>query len=294
MSALQDHGIELPPGASGEVRTYCPQCAEHHRTRSKTLGVSIEDGVFHCFRCGWKGRVGGNILPFEPVKRARDLGQERQARDKRARAIRKILKECRPLAESRIGQDYLRYRLQRELTEWPRLGFHPALSYFETAEGGRRGESYPALVATVRNVRGEIVTLHRTYLAKDGNGKAPVTSPKKLMAPPRGTVTGCCVRLYETARELHVAEGIETALAVYVALGEPVWSTISAYGLATVELPPEVRAVHIWADFDRSGAGQDAALACRKRLEREGRRVAVHFPKKLGQDWLDVLREGRL
>jgi len=234
MSALQDHGIELPPGASGEVRTYCPQCAERHRVRSKTLGVSVEDGIWHCFRCGWKGRAGGNVVPFEPAKRARDLGQERQDRDKRARAIRRVLKECRPLAESEIGKDYLRHRLQRNTRLKPRLGFHPALPYFETAEGGRRVESYPALVATVRNVRGELVTLHRTYLAKDGNGKAPVNSPRKLMTPPRGTVAGCAVRMYEAARELHIAEGVETALAIRAALKEPVWSCISAHGLATV------------------------------------------------------------
>jgi len=289
MGALADYGIELPPGATGEVRTYCPECAERHRTRSKTLGVSVDEGVWHCFRCGWKGRLvaAPNVVHFDTAKHTREKVKEtRRAGDR----IREILSECRPLSESRIGQDYLRYRLQHELPTWPRLGYHPGLPYFATEDGGRRVGAFPAIIATVRDVTGRLVTLHRTYLAKDGDGKAHVSSPKKLMRPPTGTVTGCAVRLYPATNEvLHIAEGAETALAVYVAIREPVWSCISAHGLATVELPPEIRAVTIWADFDRSGAGQDAALACRKRLEREGRRVAVHFPKKLGQDWLDVL-----
>jgi putative DNA primase/helicase len=79
---------------------------------------------------------------------------------------------------------------------------------------------------------------------------------------------------------------------LHVALGKPAWATISAHGLSCIELPREVRSVIVGADNDRSGAGQDAALKCRRKLEREGRKVRVIFPPTQGQDWLDVLREG--
>ena len=88
---------------------------------------------------------------------------------------------------------------------------------------------------------------------------------------------------------------VATALgfvAIVMAHLRPAWATISAHGLASIELPRPIRTVTIGADNDRSGAGQDAALKCRKRLEREGREVRVMFPKRQGMDWLDVFRKG--
>jgi hypothetical protein len=52
--------------------------------------------------------------------------------------------------------------------------------------------------------------------------------------------------------------------------------------------------VVIWADRDRSGAGEAAALAVRERLLRRGITVAVHLPpgpipaEQKGIDWADV------
>jgi hypothetical protein len=124
---------------------------------------------------------------------------------------------------------------------------------------GRRVETYPALVARVTAPTGNLVTLHRTYLTDDGQ-KAPVDAPRKLMPYPQDrSLRDSAIRLAPLPPCLGVAEGIETALAVQRMTGMPVWATGSAALLATWEPPAGVKHVTIWADRDRSGAGERAA-----------------------------------
>jgi len=91
-----------------------------------------------------------------------------------------------------------------------------------------------------------------------------------------------------------VAEGIETALAVHLRTGMPVWSALSAGLLAKLEPPAETSLVVVWADRDRSGAGEEAAMTLRERLQRQGISVAIHLPpgpipaRAKGIDWADV------
>ena len=94
------------------------------------------------------------------------------------------------------------------------------LGYFET-EGNRsrRLATYAAMLAKVQALDRRPVTLHRTYLA--GGAKAPVDGVKKLFS---AGVRGAAIRLFEPETELALAEGIETALAVHLRLGLPVWA----------------------------------------------------------------------
>ncbi len=171
------------------------------------------------------------------------------------------------------------------------LRFHGSLAYHDHDEAGRLVliGRYPAMVAAVERGAGETVTLHRTYLHPQDDGKAPVDSPKKLMSTVAdGATNGAAIRLFPAGSVLGLAEGIETALAVRAATGQAVWACVSAGGLERVVLPAEVETVHLWADNDRSRTGQHAALTAAKRLYSEGRAVYVHLPKKEGTDWLDV------
>ena len=137
------------------------------------------------------------------------------------------------------------------------------------------------------------VTVHRTYLTADGR-KAPVAEPKKLMGYPGHRLVGGAIRLSAPGPVLGVAEGIETALAVHLRTGMPVWSAVSAGLLARLEPPAGTSLVVIWADRDRSGAGEAAALSLRERLLGRGIAVAVHLPPgpipagAKGIDWADV------
>ena len=191
---------------------------------------------------------------------------------------------------------YLQARGLGELLNDPseRLRCHPHLPYWEQVEDKPQLIGYfPALLAQVTDVCDTIVSIHRTFLALDGNGKAPVSAPKKLMFPIRqGALTGAAIRLYPAESALALAEGIETALAIRAALGMPVWATVSAHGLRTVELPETVQDLLICADNDVSRTGQKAARALATRLLRQGIQVRIITPPVPGTDWLDVLQGG--
>lgn len=126
---------------------------------------------------------------------------------------------------------------------------------------------HPAMVAAVRDVSGQLVTVHRTLLTGDGR-KADVDVPKRLMRlPDDRTINGCAIRIGEPHEVLAVAEGIETALSVVVATGLPCWACICAHGLEAVEIPDSVREVLIVADKDRSLTGERAAQVLAERLK---------------------------
>jgi putative DNA primase/helicase len=173
--------------------------------------------------------------------------------------------------------------------------FHPALGYWQH-NGHDEAEligRFPAMVALVTDSDGMPVTVHRTYLTADGR-KAPVAEPKKLMGSPGHRLVGGAIRLSAPGPVLGVAEGVETALAVHLRTDMPVWSAVSAGLLARLEPPAGTSLVVIWADRDRSGAGQAAALSLRERLLGRGIAAAVHLPPgpipagEKGIDWADV------
>jgi hypothetical protein len=130
---------------------------------------------------------------------------------------------------------------------------------------------------------GTPIAVHRTFIARDGLGKAPVEPAKMMLGPCRGGA----LRLGPASDRLLIAEGIETALSAMQATTQPAWAALSTSGLRTLELPPEIREVVVLADGDAPGeaAAQDAGL----RWKRQGRRVCIARPPR-GFDFNDVLR----
>lgn len=293
-----DFAIEVPVGTAREVRVACPQCGPTHRhPRDKVLSVNTAEGVWHCFRCGWKGSLRLRRVP-DPVRFAPPPPPP--APDARkAERLARTWRESFPLTDPRaeLGRSYLRARGLEDLVaagDLPGadvLRLHPRLAYFESSEGGRLVGEFPALVARVLDPKGRPATLHRTFLAPDGSSKAPVASPKKLSSPARvNALRGAAVRLFPAIDRLAVAEGIETALAVRVLTGLPVWSAVSAHGLETLALPQGLAALTVAGDHDPNGIGERAAHALAQRAKREGiPTVTVSVPARVGFDWLDVL-----
>ena len=165
------------------------------------------------------------------------------------------------------------------------LGCHPNLMYWETRT------RYPAMIAIVRDRDGEIIGIHRTYLASQPDGsviKAQVARPKMML----GRIAGGAVRLADPgpADRLALCEGIETGLAVMAAEPSlPVWATLSTSGLEQVQLPAGIRRIVILADHDASGAGLRAAETAARRLRAEGREVVIALPPEEGDDFNDLL-----
>jgi twinkle protein len=54
-----DFNITIPQGRiSGQVYTQCPQCSHDRKKKNvKCLGVNLDQGIFHCNHCGWKGSI---------------------------------------------------------------------------------------------------------------------------------------------------------------------------------------------------------------------------------------------
>jgi putative DNA primase/helicase len=145
------------------------------------------------------------------------------------------------------------------------------------------GSRWPAMVALVtRGSDGKAVAIHRTFLAIEGAGKAPVDKPKMMLGPCRGGA----VRLADPPDLLMVGEGIETCLAAMQASGHPAWAALSTSGLRSLNLPKDVREVIVLADGD--DAGEAAALDCAARWKREGRRVRIARPP-VGMDFNDMM-----
>ncbi|MCA3273784.1 MAG: toprim domain-containing protein [Roseomonas sp.] len=168
------------------------------------------------------------------------------------------------------------------------LLFHPDLTHYETRTG------YPAMVGLIRNMAGEVVALHRTYLeeAQDKVSKAAIAKPRMMI----GKTAGGTVRLGAITAQglLGLCEGIETGLAVMRACPTlQVWAALSTSGMEQAQLPPEARRIVILADHDPSGAGLRAAEATAAKLQLEGREVRIAMPTTPGTDFNDMLqREG--
>jgi putative DNA primase/helicase len=159
----------------------------------------------------------------------------------------------------------------------------PAMLRFHAGLKHPSGSIWPAMVALItRGTDDTPLAVHRTFLGRDGAGKAPVKPQKMMLGPCRGGA----VRLSPIADVLMVGEGIETCFAAMQATGRPAWAALSTSGLRTLDLPAEVREVILLADGDDPGevAARDAAL----RWKREWRRVRV-APSPQGFDFNDLL-----
>ena len=158
----------------------------------------------------------------------------------------------------------------------PTLRFHAALKH-------PSGGSWPAMLALLtRGTDDTPLAIHRTFLARDGAGKATVDPQKMMLGPCRGGA----VRLAESGQVLMVGEGIETCLAAMQETGHPTWAALSTSGLRTLDLPSGLRDVIVLADGDEPG--EAAARDCALRWKREGRRVRFARPPK-GMDFNDIL-----
>ena len=156
------------------------------------------------------------------------------------------------------------------------IKFHSGLKH-------RTGRIWPAMIALVtQGCDNRPMGVHRTYLARDGRGKAAIEPNKMMLGPCRGGA----VRLAPAGDPLMIGEGIETCLAAMQATGHGAWAALSTSGLRTLDLPPAVQDVIVLADGD--APGEAAALAAAARWRHEGRRVRIARPPQ-GADFNDVL-----
>jgi putative DNA primase/helicase len=196
---------------------------------------------------------------------------------RRVEIARRIWREARDARATPVA----RYLAGRGLT----LPVPLTLRYAPASRGGPDGTSGPAMVARIDSPDGELIGVHRTWLARDTAGIWRRRDRRML-----GRAAGGAARLAAPAGEtLLVGEGIETCLAAMQATALPAWAALSTEGLKALILPAAARHVVILADHDRSGAGERAARAAAARWMAERRRVRIALPPEPGTDFADVL-----
>jgi len=198
---------------------------------------------------------------------------------------------------------YLKHRFillrMNILSKGDNLRFHNSLPYYQEDDDGNNVlvGKFPAIIAAIRDLEGNIITLHRTYLTPTGY-KAKVECPRKMMTvPAEKTVTGKAIQLGGLPVDgvLGIAEGMETAMSAIKCYGIPTWSAVSATILENFEPPVGVHTIIIWADRDRSLTGQKVAQALKARMAEKGINAHVMIPmrpiKGKSVDWNDVLKK---
>ena len=228
----------------------------------------------------WKGRRDNFEHLKKPSRKLTSVQRHGKARpeltpeDKRRMAL-KIWKESMPAANTPVAT----YMASRGLTiPLPAsLRFHPVLKHFPS------GKTYPGMIGLIAHGVNEThMAIQRTYLSRDGKGKAPIESNKMMLGTSRGGV----IKLGEPDDLLMVGEGIETCLSAMASTGHPVWAAMSAAGLAALNLPQSVKEVIVLADGDERG--ETAAQKCARRWKQEGKKVSIARPPR-GKDFNDLL-----
>jgi hypothetical protein len=176
-----------------------------------------------------------------------------------------------------------------QLTHVPgALRYRPALEHFDR-ESGEITE-WPAMVSAMSHWQtGKVRAVHRTWLAPDGQGKAPVPGAKKMM----GVAEGCAIRVWKGHGNLSpeqaalkgqrapliITEGIEDALTAAIARPDSrVWAAGSLSLLGALGWPDCASAVVLVADNDWD---KPQALAAFGRVEKHWRDMAAGRPLKV-------------
>jgi hypothetical protein len=196
-------------------------------------------------------------------------------------SAQRLFTRSQPLVGT-IGEAYLRSRSITILPDAASVRFHPNCYYRARVDGPR--ETWPALIAAVTDLTGRITGVHRTWLARSGDGKAPVGTPRRAM----GHLVGHGVRFGVTDDVMVAGEGIETMLSVrMVAPTLLAVAALSGHHLAAMLFPPTLRRLYVARDNDRAGAM--AMVTLTERAREAGIEALTLSPRR--GDFNDDLRE---
>jgi Toprim domain/CHC2 zinc finger len=216
--------------------------------------------------------------------------QDDEARREHDRRIaRRIAGELVPLIGT-PGEAYLAatrkidvIALQDVLSRTDAIGWHPAV-YFSEVGHALHAQRLGCIVGVMTDAVTAAPTgaISRTYLTPDlaKIGKA------KTLGSPAGLV-----RLSEDADVLgglHLAEGLETALAAMSKGFRPLWATGSTALMAKFPTLPGIEALTIFVDHDENDAGERAAREAEACWRAAGREVHLLRSDALG-DFNDAL-----
>jgi hypothetical protein len=197
----------------------------------------------------------------EPETRERERSVQ-PAPSGSAEAARRLFAMSEPIAGTLV-ETYLHSRGIMAMHGTESLRFHPSCYY--RPESHVPTETRPAMVASVTDLAGRQTGAHRTWLAADGSGKAPVETPRRAM----GELLGHGVRFGVADDVLAAGEGIETVVSVRMALpAMPMLAALSAAHLAAIVFPQSLKRLYVVRDQD--AAGEHAWKTLRARAQAVG------------------------
>lgn len=281
----------------------CPVCGGHDR-----FSINPTKSVWNCRRCGRGGDVIDLVMHVDgldfagaverlvgPSARAEVRQQTAPAAaaariDYSAEAARRQQEAAGIWREAAdpTGTPVEAYLTRRRVAlpdgaAGGTVRFHPACKFGM----GRT----PCMVALVRNIQTDAPqAIHRTAIDLAGR-KVSVGGHDRLGLGPVG---GGAVKLTsdtEVTTCLGVGEGIETTLSMRSIPefgASPVWSLLSAGGVAGFPVLPGIECV--WIAVDHDEAGQRAAATCARRWTEAGHDAFRVRPAMPGDDLNDLIR----
>ncbi|WP_425063493.1 DUF7146 domain-containing protein [Pyruvatibacter mobilis] len=193
----------------------------------------------------------------EPEKTRTPTGRTSTVAPGSPEASRRLFAMAQPIRGT-LAEIYLNGRAITSFSGTAALRYHPRCYY--RPDGHSPTEIRPALVAAVTDLAGNQTGAHRTWLAPDGSGKAPVETPRRAM----GNLLGHAVRFGTADEVLAAGEGIETVLSPRQVLpGMPMLAALSAAHLAAILFPLSLRRLYVVRDRDPAGDGARDGLVAR-------------------------------
>lgn len=270
---------KFPPEASTENQinktayTDCPSCGYKN---ALAITRTSERTLYHCHAGCSQEALWQSFRSLEPF-----ITPPKRSEPPKSTAPLALISALWEQSRSPVGTVVETYLRMRRIS----AAIPPSIRFLKNQYHKPTRTYWPVMLAAISDAKGQLLALHRTYLAPDGSAKAPVQPPKMTL----GQLAGLACHLGTPTNEIAVAEGIETALSVQLATGIPTWAALSAGGLRRLILPsaPDAGLVTIAADADVVGI--DAARVAAVRWKSEGRQVRVIVPSRPGTDFNDLI-----
>jgi len=166
-----------------------------------------------------------------------------------------------------IGEKYLLNRGIDLKEQEPDVRFHHAVMCKEA------NAPFPALLFVIRNQpHKEATGVHRIYLSRDGETKAPVKIQKMAL----GDMKGNAIWFGTLGPKLYICEGPENALTLRYLGADFVACAINAGNIHNLSIPKGVKEVIVCPDLDNAGmiAGQKSQITYKSYS------VSIQFPTK--------------
>jgi hypothetical protein len=162
-------------------------------------------------------------------------------------SARRLFGMSQPISGTLL-EAYLRKRGVTSLRGAENLRFHPHC--YCRPDRRSRAQSWPAMIAAVTSLDGEITGAHRTWLDPLRQDKAPIDTPRRAM----GHLLGHGVRFGMAQDCLAAGEGIETMLSLRCVLPAlPMIAALSAGHLSAILFPAKLRRLYVARDRDPAG-----------------------------------------